>query len=115
MVEERLGSIFFAKTENADNNPVSEARPAVKSHTVDRQGESRRPTSGATSPDLAFEIRRPDISRPEMREPHRTAGETASYRDFRRLCDDLLAGAKRGRLHRGRKTKRHGDGSRRRG
>ncbi len=95
MAEERFGSIFLAKTEDAGNKSVSESRPALKSHTVDRPWESSRPTSGATSPDLAPEVRRSDASRPGTRAPHGTASESASYQDFRRICDELLVEVKR--------------------
>ncbi len=94
MAEERFGSIFLARTD-AGNNPVSESRPAVKSGAADGLRESSRPTSGATSLDLAPEDRRSNASRPQMRGPYGTASESASYRDFRRICDELLMQAKR--------------------
>jgi len=47
------------------------------------------------SPDLSPEIRRSDSSRPETRAPQRTVSVSAPYQDFRRICDELLAEARR--------------------
>jgi hypothetical protein len=95
MAEERFGSIFVARTEDASNTVVNESRPAIKSHTVDRPRASSLPTSGAMSPDVVSDVKRPDASGPARRATQGRASEAATYQEFRRICDELLVEAKR--------------------
>jgi hypothetical protein len=94
VVEERLGTSYVARSEVASSSAASESRPATKSRGVELLSQSSRPTSGAMSPDVAFEARRPEVSEREVRSPRGSVKEAAAYQDFRRICDDLLSEAK---------------------
>src|ERR1700678_2535240 len=95
MAEERFGSNYFASSEDGSSSAPNESRPAIKSRLVDLPWGTSRPTSGAMSPDVVFEARRPEMSDGEGRATHGTAEEASAYRDFRRICDELLVEAKR--------------------
>jgi hypothetical protein len=98
MAEETFGSTVLAGIEGASSIPASHSRPAIKSRPVANAWDNGRPTSEATSlgPPLAF--RRSDGGEPDRETPG-PAKATASYKDFRRICDDLFAEAKRAQIY----------------
>ncbi len=95
MSEERLENNVFAKSEVAGCSQPSEAGPAIKSRTENLASERGRPTSGPTSLELIPETRRPASSRAEIHPPRRRVADPAVYRDYRKICDELMAELKR--------------------